>query len=90
MAAVVSLLACRVFGSRARGEATPDSDLDIFLVVEGIDPDLRRRISEIAWEVGFENEVVLSTFVVTVEQLDHGPMGVSPIVRRIEKEGVAV
>jgi hypothetical protein len=38
--------------------------------------------------VGFENDVVLSSFVVTVDQLAHGPMGVSPIVRHIEKEGV--
>jgi len=77
-----------VFGSRARGDATPGSDLDVFLVVDHIDADLRRRISEVAWEVGFENDVVLSTFVVTVEQLEQGPLGVSPIVRQIEKEGI--
>ena len=78
----------RGFGSRARGDATVGSDLDVFLVVDQIDPDLRERISEVAWEVGFENDVVLSTFVVTVEQLERGPIGVSPILRQIEKEGV--
>lgn len=78
----------RVFGSRARGDATAESDLDVFLVVDHIDADLREQISEIAWEVGFENDVVLSTFVVTVEQLERGPIGVSPIIRQIEKEGV--
>jgi predicted nucleotidyltransferase len=87
-AALVPILQFCVFGSRARGDAVAGSDLDIFLVVEHINTDLRERISELAWEVGFENDVVLSTFVVTVEQLEHGPMGVSPIVRRIEKEGV--
>lgn len=78
----------RVFGSRARGDAAPGSDLDVFLVVDHIDAALREKISEIAWEVGFENDVVLSTFVVTVEQLEQGPMGVSPIVVQIEKEGI--
>ena len=77
-----------VFGSRARGDATAGSDLDIFLVVDHIDANLREQISEVAWEVGFENDVVLSTFVVTLEQLEHGPVGVSPIIRQIEKEGV--
>jgi predicted nucleotidyltransferase len=88
VAALVPVLQCSVFGSRARGDSTDGSDLDVFLVVDHIDTELREKISEVAWEVGFENDVVLSTFVVTVEQLEHGPIGVSPIVRQIEKEGV--
>ena len=86
--ALTPILQFRVFGSRTRGDATAGSDLDVFLVVDHIDGDLRERISGLAWEVGFENDVVLSTFVATVEQLEHGPLGVSPIIRQIEKEGV--
>ena len=77
-----------VFGSRARGDATAGSDMDVFLVMGHLDAGLREKISEVAWEVGFDNGLVLSTFVVTAEQLEHGPLGVSPIVRQIEKEGV--
>lgn len=87
-AALAPIHQFRVFGSRARGDATVGSDLDVFLVVDDIDADLREKISELAWEVGFENDVVLSTFVVTIEQLEHGPMGVSPIIHQIEREGV--
>jgi predicted nucleotidyltransferase len=88
VAVLVPVLQLSVFGSRARGDASDGSDLDVFLVVDHIDSDLRKRISEVAWEVGFENDVVLSTFVVTTEQLERGPMGASPIIRQIEKEGV--
>jgi len=86
--ALVPILEFSVFGSRARGDATDSSDLDVFLVVDHIDPGLREKISEVAWEVGFENDVVLSTFVVTLEQLRKGPLGASPIIHRIEEEGV--
>jgi len=88
VAALAPILQFCVFGSRARGDGTEESDLDVFLVVDHIDAGLREKISEVAWEVGFENHVVLSTFVITPEQLEHGPMGVSPIVRKIEKEGI--
>ena len=53
-----ALLASRVnvyklilFGSRARGDAAPDSDLDVFVVVEHATSDIERYISDCAWLV---------------------------------------
>lgn len=80
----------RVFGSRARGEATPDSDLDIYLVVTELTPALRRWIDEIAWKVGFERDRVISTLVTTRRGLEHGPFGAQPVVRTIEREDIPV
>jgi predicted nucleotidyltransferase len=79
-----------VFGSRVRGEATPDSDLDIYLVVTELTPALRRWIDEIAWEVGFERDRVISTLVTTRPGLEQGPFGAQPIVQAIEREGIPV
>ncbi len=90
LARVLPVLDLRVFGSRARGEAAPDSDLDVFIKVEECTPEVRREIDEIAWEVGFEMDRIISTVVATPEQLEHGPLGASPLVSKIEREGVAV
>ena len=85
---IMPVLDLRVFGSRARGEAAPDSDLDVFIELEVCTPELRQRISEIAWEVGFEMERVISTVVTTRAELEHGAMGANPLVLNVEREGV--
>ncbi len=87
---VSPVLDVRVFGSRARGDAEAESDLDIFVQLESVTPPLRRQISETAWEVGFEMDRVISTLVATREQLEYGALGASPIIRRVMEEGVSI
>jgi predicted nucleotidyltransferase len=78
-----------VFGSRARGDAHPDSDLDLLVVVDCVDPSVRRAVNEAAWEVGFP-DVVVAPVVVTREAIEAGPLRHSTFIQTVLLEGVAL
>lgn len=79
-----------VYGSRARGDATEDSDLYVFIELTELSHQLRRQISDIAWEIGFDEGIVISTFVTTTQALIDSPLSANPILKSIQSEGVAV
>ena len=87
---IIPILDFRVFGSRARGNASDDSDLDIFIEVENITPKQRHVISEIASDIGFEKGRIITTLVATCQNLAEGPLGADPIMQNIAKEGIAL
>lgn len=52
-----------LFGSRARGDAQPDSDMDILVVMTHTDLETRRTIRDLAVEVWLAYGIYLSTRV---------------------------
>ena len=78
------------FGSRARGDAAQESDLDVCVVVDRLDEQRDREIMGIAWEVGFAHDMVISTVTFSQGEFTAGPLAVSPIVTSILHDGVAV
>ncbi|MGA2735680.1 MAG: nucleotidyltransferase domain-containing protein [Syntrophobacteraceae bacterium] len=85
LARLVNFCVC---GSRARGDAEEGSDMDVFVEVETLDKNLKERIRDIAWEVGFENSLVISLLIFTRDELDNSPLRSSPIVKAITQEGI--
>jgi predicted nucleotidyltransferase len=75
--------------ARARGDAEPDSDLDVCVVIRQRTEAARTEISDIAWEVGFEHSLVITTVVFSQDEFEHGPCSVSPLVSAVHEEGVA-
>jgi predicted nucleotidyltransferase len=88
--ATAALVDLRVFGSRARGDADPDSDMDVFVEVEVLDREIRERILDAAWEVGFAHHMVIAPLVFSRHEVEDTAMRAAPILKAIAEEGVAV
>ena len=77
------------FGSRARGDATWESDLDVCVVDDNLTHADEYTIGDIAWEVGFKHGLVIIPICFTREAFKHGPMSASTLVANILREGIA-
>lgn len=80
----------RVFGSRARGDAFEDSDLDVLVVVDHLDHSLEKYVRDCAWEVGFPEDIVIMPIAVTLDSLENGPIRESAFIKNVYREGVSV
>lgn len=86
----VKILDFRLYGSRARGDSSPDSDMDLFIEVEESDKYTKDFIAEIAWEIGIERLIHISPLIFTRQECEETPLRSSPILRNIYKEGIRV
>jgi predicted nucleotidyltransferase len=78
------------FGSRVRGDGTWESDLDVCVVVDELTYEDRHTIWDIAWEVGFEHDMLISAVAYSRDEFEQGPCSESPLVLNILREGVPV
>jgi predicted nucleotidyltransferase len=77
------------FGSRVRGRVEWDADLDVCVVLPRINRESCKKIRDIAWQIGYENDRVITTIIFDRDQFEDGPMSESTIVENIRREGIA-
>lgn len=78
-----------LFGSRARGEQRPDSDVDVLVVVRGPFDygDLIKRTSEVVSELSLKYDTVISRVFVSKERFEREQ---SPFLMNVRREAVAI
>jgi predicted nucleotidyltransferase len=85
-----NLLDVRLFGSEARGEATPESDIDVLVVAQ---PDTDRvqfedRVIDLAFDVNLDFGVYISPRVVTPGILNDPVWRETPFIRNVARESI--
>lgn len=81
----------RLFGSKARGDARPDSDIDLLIVVKDDEgkEQTRERLWDIAYDLleEFDYHSVLSVKVFPAWRIPQGRVSGDPFVRNTQIEG---
>ena len=77
-----------LFGSQARGNATKESDIDLFVILPSLDSKMLNLAFDIAWEVGLDEGKMIS--IVPAEKNELKRLAVSPFYRAVKREGIPV
>ncbi len=81
----------RVFGSRIRGEHTPESDLDVMILLSiPVEWQTRKKIRYLLAEINLEYDVLLSARIFSVAEWQSPLFRITPLFKSIEREGIPI
>ena len=79
-----------VFGSKARGDATNESDIDVMVVIRSNDRTFVKKIRHMGYELELENEIILSIQVFPQEYMDYLRSIPTQFVQNIDREAIYI
>jgi len=77
-----------LFGSKSRGDAGPDSDIDVLVVLNSDDPHLRSNVRRLAARVSLEYDLLFSLWAVGRSHWERLARYRFPIYQAIQADGI--
>ncbi len=77
-----------VYGSKARGDASVDSDIDVMIVLDDYTPQIEAAVDELVYDINLAYDCLISVVIFSRWEVEEGPLSESPLYKRILKEGV--
>ena len=84
------LVSIRLFGSKARGGFSEDSDIDIFILVKEKTPDVRGKVAEATANYDVEYGLPLTAVVYDLFEYDKNKELGSFFFDNVEREGIVL
>ena len=79
-----------VFGSKARGDAVRDSDIDILVITKSDNKELTRKIRFLGYDLEIENNVVLSIQVFLKDYINYLRTLPTQFIRNVDRDSIAI
>ena len=79
-----------IYGSKARGDDHPDSDLDVLLIVKNEAVYLKRQLRRIGYELAATSDAVPSILAYTQDEWESRKKSRSPFQQAVERDAVPV
>ncbi len=80
-----------LFGSKARGDAQADSDVDLLVLTAGpVTTELRHSVSDRLHDIGLDDDVLLTSIVVSEDDWRDGLICYMLIHKEVERDGCEV
>ncbi len=79
-----------LFGSKARGDSGPDSDIDILIIMDEESWPLRNSISDIASDVSLEYNLLIDPRVIGRERWERMARENLSLYQNIAREGIPI
>ena len=84
-----SIKEMRVFGSSARGDRKPESDIDVLVHLSHVNRKIEEDLFDMAYDLELKHDCLIDLIVVDDRDLS-GAQGTAPIYKKIRAEGAAV
>jgi len=84
------LLDFRIYGSKAKGSDVHDSDIDIMIVLEEHSPAIESQIDDLIFDINLKYDCFITAIFFSGKELEVGPLGESPLYKKILQEGISL
>ena len=85
-----NLVEVKLFGSRARGDARKDSDIDILVITADGDWHVRNVIYDIATDILLDDGICISPKVINKKEYGYLYKIKTPFIKNVIREGITI